>query len=67
LLPLKMLLCSALLLRVFAGLNAFAVETSAAADAVYSASQTMDIGIIAGITALAISAITIYFLRKRRR
>ena len=62
-----MILCSALPLYVFAGLSAYAAETTPDVDAAYYASQTMDIGIIAGVAALAISAITIYILRRRRR
>jgi len=64
---LKTLLCSMLPPLAFAFTGAFAADNASAVDTVYYASQTMDIGIIAGLLALAISAVTIYFLRKRRR
>lgn len=64
---LKIMLCSVLPLCVFAAFSAFAIDTGAAVDAAYAASQTMDIGIITGVTALAISAVVIYILRKRRK
>lgn len=63
----RILLCSILPLFVFAVFSVFAIETSVAASSAISASQTMDIGIITGVTALAISAIIIYILRKRRK
>lgn len=64
---LRMILCLIIPVYVITMLSVSAVDINAAVETTYSASQTMDIGIITGLLALAVSAVVIYFLRKHRR
>ena len=56
---LRLLLCLILTFYSITAFNVSAADITVASDATYSASQTMDIGIITGVIALAISALII--------
>lgn|GEM_PF-929253 len=64
---LRLVLCLILPIYSIAVINVSAANVNITTEAVYSATQTMDIGIITGIIALSASALIIYILRKRRR